>query len=277
MLKYSVLMSVYEKEIPEYFLRSVESMLNQTVPPDEIVIVQDGPLTDGLNAAAGGLKAANINITEITFVPLEKSVGLGPALAAGLPHCKNELVARMDSDDISLADRCEKQLGYFGKYPDLSLVGTSIAEFIGEPSNIVSYKRVPEDGESIKKYMKSRNPFNHMSVMFKKSDVVRAGSYCRFDLNEDYYLWLRMLLNGNKFANIDEPLVSARINEDTFMRRGGWAYFITQKKLFDFMLKNKIVNRFEYIYNIAVRFAVRVLVSNRARKWLYLKLLRGKS
>ena len=272
-LKYSVLMSVYSKENPEYFLCSVESMLNQTSPPDEIIIVKDGPLTAELDIVVDMLSERE----NITFVPLEKSAGLGLALAAGLSHCKNELVARMDSDDISLAGRCEKQLSYFAQYPNLSLVGTSIAEFVGEPDNIVSYKRVPAEFEAIKKYIRQRNPFNHMSVMFKKSDVLNAGSYRRFDLNEDYYLWLRMFLNGGKFANISEPLVNARINEDTFMRRGGWAYFITQKQLFDFMLENGVVSRFGYIYNIAVRFVVRVLVSNTMRKWLYLKLFRGRA
>lgn len=272
-LKYSVLMSIYKKENPEYFLNSVESMLNQTVPPDEIVIVKDGPLTDELEKTVGLLKDNKI----IKFVELKENSGLGKALETGLHYCSNEIVARMDSDDISAADRCEKQLEYFEKYPDLGMIGTSISEFTTNPEEIVSYKRVPEDDKKIKKYMKSRNPFNHMTVMFKKSEVIKAGNYKHWDLNEDYYLWLRMLQNNNKFANIDEPLVNARINADTFMRRGGWSYFITQKKLFDYMLKNKIIGRFKYIYNIAVRFFVRVLVSNKIRKWLYLKLFRSGS
>jgi len=269
-LKYSVLMAVYDKENPEYFSDSIESMLNQTIPPDEIVIVQDGPLTDGLYAVVGSFSRSEI----VRFVLLDEKTGLGGALAAGLPHCMNEIVARMDSDDISLSDRCEKQLKCFEDHPEVSIVGTSIAEFVDSTDKIVSYKRIPTNDKAIKKYIKSRNPFNHMTVMFKKSDVIEAGNYQHWDLNEDYYLWLRMFLNGKNFANIDEPLVNARINENTFIRRGGWAYFITQKKLFDFMFQNRIINIFEYLYNITVRFIMRVLVSNRVRKWLYLKFLR---
>jgi glycosyltransferase involved in cell wall biosynthesis len=265
-------MSVYINEKPEYFLNSVESMLNQTIPPDEIVIVKDGPLTNELENAVRILSERET----VKFIQLKKNSGLGKALRIGLLQCRNEIIARMDTDDISHKERCEKQLRYFNKIPGLSVVGTSISEFIENPGNIVSFKRDPEDNQRIRKYMKTRNPFNHMTVMFKKSEVIKAGNYKPWDLNEDYYLWLRMLLKGSTFANIDEPLVNARINGDTFMRRGGWVYFKLQKKLFGYMMRHKIINRFEYIYNNSVRFVIRVLLPNKVRKLLYLKLLRRK-
>lgn len=124
--------------------------------------------------------------------------------------------------------------------------------------------------------MKFRNPINHPSVMFRKSDVLDVGSYVHWDLNEDYYLWIRMALKGYKFHNINEPLVKMRITNDTYLRRGGLKYFLTQKKLFDYMLKNGMINTFEYSYNNLIRLTIRVLIPNRVRKELYLKVLRKK-
>lgn len=270
LMKYSVLMSVYHKENPQYFRDSVESMLNQSVPPDEIVIVKDGPLNDTLEKVVEYLDSFD----NVKFISLEKNVGLGKALEIGIENCKNEFIARMDTDDISIEDRCEKQLDYFHRSPDLSLVGTSISEFIGDPNNIVSYRRVPTGDKEIKKYMRKRSPFNHPSVMFKKSDVLDAGNYQHWYLNEDYFLWTRMLLNNCKFANIDEPLLNMRINEDTFYRRGGWDYFMTQKRLFDFMLKNKVIKMHEYLFNNFIRFVVRILIPNKLRAYFYKKVLR---
>jgi glycosyltransferase involved in cell wall biosynthesis len=269
-MNYSVLMSIYHKEHPDYFQISVESMLNQTIPPNEIVIVKDGPLSSELEIILNKLKKDH----RIKVISFEKNQGLGKALEVGLLACENEFIARMDTDDISKENRCEKQLALFYKDPKLSLVGTSISEFIDEPTNIVSFRRVPEEDHDIKKYMKTRSPFNHPSVMFRKSEVLKSGNYKHWNLNEDYYLWIRMLLNNCKFANIDEPLLNMRINEDTFLRRGGWAYFITQKRLFDFMLKHKIINLIEYSYNNIVRFITRLLIPNKTRMWVYSKLLR---
>jgi len=264
-------MSVYNKENPNYLKESINSMLQQTVKPDEIVIVKDGPLTEGLELV---LKEFSCNIC-IKYITLEHNLGLGRALEIGLEHCSNEFVARMDTDDISLNNRCEKQLEYFQVNPNLSMVGTAISEFINDPSDIVSCRRVPTNDREIKEYLKTRSPFNHPSVMFKKTEVQKAGSYKHWYLNEDYYLWIRMFLNNCEFANIDEPLVSMRINEETFLRRGGWDYFMTQKKIFDYMLEKKVINIFLYCYNNLIRFITRLLIPNKMRKWLYKKVLRS--
>lgn len=270
--KYSVLMSVYYKEQPEYLRDSINSMLNQTIEPDEIVLVKDGPLTEALEKVIYEYKDNPI----LNVIELKENVGLGKALNIGLTKCKNEIVARMDTDDISEYERCEKQYEMLIS-KDISVVGASVAEFIDNKDNVVAYKDVIINHNEIIKRMKYRNAINHPTVMFKKSDVISAGSYQHWFLNEDYYLWIRMILMGHKFMNLKEPLVRMRITNETYLRRGGWKYFITQKKLFDYMLKEKFINIMEYIYNNAIRFVTRLLVPNKLRKILYLSLLRRRN
>jgi len=272
-MKYSVLMSVYYKEKPEYLKASIDSMIKQTIKPDQIVLIKDGPLTEALDDVIREYEDNPI----VDVVELKENVGLGKALNIGLEKCRNKIVARMDTDDISIPDRCEKQLLILNQNKDVSVIGTGVAEFIGDPSNIVAYKKVYKEHEDIKRQMKYRNPMNHPSVMYRKEDVILAGSYKHWFLNEDYYLWIRMLQKGYKFSNINEPLVLMRITDETYLRRGGWKYFITQKKLFDYMLKNKIINVLEYIYNNVIRFLTTILVPNKVRKIIYLKILRRKT
>lgn len=269
-IKYSVLMSVYHKEQPEYLRDSINSMLNQTIEPDEIILVKDGPLTEALEKVIYEYKDNPI----LNVVELKENVGLGEALNIGLTKCKNEIVARMDTDDIARSDRCEKQLIELLNNDSLSVVGTAINEFINDPENVVSYKGVVENNSDIIRKMKFRNPMNHPSVMYKKSDVMKVGSYKHWFLNEDYYLWIRMAQAGLTFKNIDSPLVYMRVTNETYLRRGGWKYFLTQKKLFDYMLENKFINVFEYLYNNIIRFIARNLIPNELRKILYLKILR---
>lgn len=269
-VKYSVLMSVYHKEMPEYLRDSIDSMLNQTIKPDEIILVKDGPLTEELEKVLDEYECNSI----LNIIEIEENVGLGKALNTGLCKCRNDIVARMDTDDISKPDRCEKQLLRLKQDEAISVVGSVVGEFIGQTSNIITYKDVLEDYEAIGKRMKYRNPMNHPSVMYRKKDVIMAGNYQHWFLNEDYYLWIRMLQQGFKFSNIKEPLVLMRITDETYSRRGGWKYFITQKRLFDYMLKNRTINIFEYIYNNVIRFITRILIPNKVRKFMYLKILR---
>lgn len=270
--KYSVLMSVYKQENPNYLTESLRSMLEQSVLPDEIVLVKDGPLTGELEKVIE--KFSNKDIFKV--IALESNLGLGRALNIGLQECRNNLVARMDTDDISEKNRCEKQLKLFEKNNNLSVVGTAVVEFIGEIDNIVAYKEVKTTHNEITNRSKYRNPINHPSVMFKKSDVISVGSYRHWNLNEDYFLWLRMIHKGFMFQNINEPLVKMRITNETYLRRGGWDYFITQKRLFDYMHRQGTINFIEYGYNNLIRLIMRVLIPNRVRKILYLKILRKK-
>lgn len=221
-LKYSVLMSVYIKEDPSYFKESINSMLSQTLLPDQIVLVKDGPLTSDLEESINQFLFENDDL--FTIVSLEENIGLGKALDQGLKYCRNNLVARMDTDDISRPERCEKQVDEFIKDPDLDIVGTMIDEFYDEPDNIVSTRNVPTKHEEIVKFMRRRSPFNHPAVMFKKSEVVRCGGYGTFRRKQDLDLFSRMINNGCKTANINESLVLFRSNEDNFKRRKSWSY-----------------------------------------------------
>jgi len=215
-------MSIYVKEEPSYFKESIDSMLGQTLLPDQIVIVKDGPLTKELDLIIDQYTSLHEGI--FTIVPLKENIGLGKALDEGLKSCRNELVARMDTDDISLPDRCEKQVQAFTADPELSLLGTMIDEFYDDPSNIVSSRNVPTEHEEIVQFMRRRSPFNHPAVMFKKSEVVRCGGYGTFRRKQDLDLFSRMINNGCKASNINESLLLFRSNEDNFKRRRSWSY-----------------------------------------------------
>jgi len=218
--KYSVLMSVYYKENPEFLETSIESMLNQTLKPDEIVIVKDGKLTKELDEVIEYYTSKYQNL--FTIVALRENIGLGLALNEGLKACRNELVARMDSDDISVENRCELQVEEFIKNENLCIVGTMIYEFYDDPDNIVSARIVPKKHEDILKFSRRRSPFNHPTVMYKKSEVLRCGGYRDIKRKEDIDLFGRMLNQGCLSMNIDKPLLLFRSNEDNFKRRKSW-------------------------------------------------------
>ena len=218
--EYSVLMSLYDGEDPAYLGPSIESMINQTVQPDEIVIVLDGPINKKLQSIINHY--VNNYPDLFSIVPLKENVGLGRALNAGLKASSNSLVARMDTDDIALPTRCEKQLKVFELDPQLSIVGTNTDEFTNDPSEIITSRVVPSVHEDIVKFSKTRNPFNHPTVMYKKDDILESGGYGDFRRNQDYELFVRMLNEGYKARNIDEALLLFRANEDNIKRRKSW-------------------------------------------------------
>ena len=199
---YSVLMSVYYKENPEWLRQSIESMLNQTIITNDFVIIKDGKLTKDLDDVISEYYEKYPDIFHI--IELESNVGLGPALAIGVEECKNELIARMDSDDISIKDRCERQLEKFGEQPELDIVGSSVAEFIDDTDNIQAYRILPETDEEIKKFARRRNPFGHPSVMLRKSKTLEAGNYRSYYLIEDYDMWIRMIEHEARDFSIHE-------------------------------------------------------------------------
>lgn len=218
--KYSVLMSLYVKEKPEYLRLAIDSMLNQTVQPDEIVIVEDGPLTDSLYAVLDEYKAKYPQI--VRTIKNEKNLGLGLALNVGLKECKNELVARMDTDDISKPDRCEKQLKVFAEDMSLSIVGAYVDEFADDPEKIVSTRAVPVMNDEIYQFAKKRSAFNHPAVMYRKSRVLNFGGYANLRRNQDVDLFGRMLFGGCKAQNVPESLLLFRSNNDLAKRRKSW-------------------------------------------------------
>lgn len=217
---YSVLMSVYFKEKRENLMMSIESILRQSVPPTQFVIVKDGLLTDELNEVINYYVKKYIDLFKI--IELEKNVGLGRALNEGLEACDNELVARMDSDDISLETRCEKQLNMYADNKDLCILGTNIDEFYDKPSNIITSREVPSKHAKIVRFSKIRSPFNHPTVMYKKSEVLKLGGYSDLRRNQDYDLFVRMLNENCKAANIDESLLLFRADKDNLKRRKSW-------------------------------------------------------
>jgi glycosyltransferase involved in cell wall biosynthesis len=231
--KYSVLMSLYIKEKADYLRMSIDSMLQQTVMPDEIVIVKDGPLTDELEAVLQEYQAKHPNLFNI--VPIEKNIGLGLALNLGLTNCRNEIVARMDTDDISLPKRCEKQLQAFETDKQLAIVGTNVDEFYDNPLEIISSRIVPANHDEIYEFAKRRSAFNHPTVMYKKSKVLECGGYGDLRRNQDVDLFGRMLFAGNKAVNLDESLLLFRSNKALFKRRRSWentkSYITTIRKL----------------------------------------------
>lgn len=213
--KYSVLMSLYKKEKPEYLRLALDSMLNQTVVPDEIVLVEDGPLTDELYSVLD-------DYPMLKRIKNETNLGLGLALNVGLKECRNELVARMDTDDCSKPERCEKQLERFLEKPYLAIVGSHIDEFIGNPSNVISQRIVPVTSEEIYEFAKKRSAFNHPAVMYSKTAVLENNGYANLKRNQDVDLFGRMQFKGYKAENIDEALLWFRSSDELAKRRKSW-------------------------------------------------------
>ncbi len=268
----SILLSVYAKENAEFLEQSLVSIFNQTLIPDEVILVEDGPLTNELYKildSYGGL------YPQLKRIPLSINSGLGHALNEGLKHCSNELVARMDSDDVCFPDRFEKQVKFMTENPNIDISGTWIEEFENHIENNVSIRKVPTSHEEIARYIGKRNPLNHPSVIFRKEAVLKAGSYQSFLLFEDWYLWARMMVNGCKFANIPECLLHFRTSLDVMSRRGGMKYakssFRFQKELY----RLGLISGFDAVKNGIMRGIV-YLLPNRLRALVYFKLLRSK-
>lgn len=222
-MDYSVLMSVYAKEKPEYLDLAVRSMLNQTVKTNDFVIVCDGPLTDELDLVLEKFEAMYPSILQIIKLP--QNLGTGSALNLGITYCKNELIAKLDSDDISVSNRCELQLEEFTKNNLLAVVGGNILEFTEDPQKPISKRIVPCDMKSIKKYARRRQPFNNTTVMYKKSVVKKVGGYKAMTRSEDYDLYVRILHEGYYCKNINNDLVFARIKNRKADRRTSYATY----------------------------------------------------
>lgn len=251
--------------------QAIASIQAQTLPTDDFVLVCDGPLNAVLDTVIAK-KQQEMGET-LNVVRLAKNGGLGNALNEGIKHCKNELVARMDSDDIAYQDRCEKQIAVFYAHPEVSVCSGIVEEFTSTP-DVVDAKRVPPEAhEEIVEFAKKRNPFNHPCVMYKKSAVEAVGSYQDFYLLEDYYLWLRMLMAGYQGYNIQEPLLHMRAGSDMYLRRAGWKYAKTQTRLFKFMKSQGFIDEGQYIKSCVIRSGS-ALAPNWLRKLMFEKVLR---
>ena len=272
-MNFSVIMSVYKNDAPEHFKTALESVTTkQTVKPVEVVLVIDGPVPDSIIEVIFETNKQKPDLCKV--VRLEQNQGLGIALQKGIEVASNEIVMRMDSDDIAAPDRFEKQLKFMKKHPEIAICGGQIEEFIDEVDNIVGKRIVPCTDEEIHGYMKSRCPFNHMTVALRRSEVLRAGNYQPWFWNEDYYLWIRMMLTDCKFANLPNTLVNVRVGKDMYARRGGWKYFKSEKGIQEYMLQYKMISLPRYAYNVTGRFAVQVVMPNWLRGFVFQKLFR---
>lgn len=268
---FSVSMCVYEKDNPNWFKEAINSILNQTVLPQEIVLVVDGPVPKELDNIICEFETNKL----FNVVRLKENQGHGIARRYGLEKCKNDIVALMDSDDICVHDRFEQQLSIINNQ-NIDIIGGDIAEFIDNPANIVGYRVLPCHDKELKEYAKSRCPFNQMTVMFKKRSVEKAGGYLDWYCNEDYYLWIRMIQHNFTMANTGTVLVNMRVGNDLYQRRGGWKYFKSEAKLQHYMLKNEMISIFRYFMNINKRLIVQVLLPNKMRSWVYQNFARKK-
>lgn len=271
MIKFSVLMSVYKNEKSDYLREALESVVQQTVMPNEIVIVKDGLLTEELDAVINEYSEKYPALFKI--VAFEKNRGLGLALKDGVLACSYEYIARMDTDDICKLDRFEKQIRYLKGKPYTALLGTWIKEFSDDKTNPDTSTRLPCEYQEIVQFAKSRNPFRHMSVIFQKQAVLDSGNYGNFLWFEDYDLWVRMIQKGYVVANIPEFLVDVRADNEMFARRGGWRYLKQDLKFQKFLLSSGFITAMQFMKNVFVRSVVR-LMPNNVRVLIYKSLLR---
>ena len=259
-LKFSVLISVYYKEIPEYLDLSLESITDkQILKPNEIVLVKDGPLTKELEGIIEKYMNKYPNLFKI--ISLEKNYGLGKALNIGLENCSYELVARMDGDDISKPERFEEQIETFKSNSNLDICGSWIDEFQmkNEKLEVQSIRKVPAKNNEIYQKLKFICAFNHPTVMYKKSKVLKAGSYLQTFALEDYYLWIRLALNKCKMYNIQKSLIYFRVTDGTAKRRGGIKLLKSDLKFQRYLLKEKFINKREYLKNVFIYGIYRII------------------
>lgn len=268
MIKFSVCTSIYKNDKPEFVRVALDSMLvNQSMKPTEIVLAQDGPVPESLSSMLSEYETKYPEVMRV--IRLEKNGGLGNALKLGVENAKYEIIARMDSDDICMPDRFEKQLAYLESHPDCDIVGGQMTEFIDSPNNIVGRREVPLTNEEIYEFMKSRCALNHVTVMFRKEAVLKAGNYQDWFWNEDYYLWVRMMMADCRFANIPDVAVNVRSGADQYARRGGKKYFDSEIGIKKLMLEKGMITRKEYIVNYIQRFIIQLMLPNSVRGWVF--------
>ncbi len=272
-MKYSVLMSVYKNDSPEFLGLALESIYDkQTRKPDEIVVVFDGPLTDELHNVLNEFHSGKEDV--VFYYPQEVNRGLGEALRIGSEKCTGDYIFRMDSDDISDSERFTKQISYIEAHPEIDVLGTDIAEFqLTEKEDNKRVRRCPQKHEDIVRMSKKRNPMNHVTVCIKKTALKKCGGYKSLLLLEDYYLWLNMIVADCKLANINEPLVYVRIGNGFDSKRGSKQRIKGWRVLQDFMVEHKIIGRFRARINMLYIWGF-VNTPTGLKRFLYNKVLR---
>ncbi len=269
----SVLMSVYCKEDARFLRASLESVFSQTWRAREVLLLKDGPLTAALDAVVDEFAS---RYSELRVVGFAENRGLGHCLNDGLQLCSYDIIARMDSDDVCMAQRFEKEYQYLLDHADCDLVGSWVDEFSVSTDVVDSVRRVPEDADAILRYARSRCPVNHPTVMYRKQAVVAAGGYLTEYFPEDYFLWIRMLMRGSRFYNFQESLVWFRYSLDTVVRRGGWRYAVDELKVQRNIYRLGFISFPRFVLNVLIRFTTRILPA-RLRRLVYKRMRKTKS
>lgn len=270
-MKISVLMTVYIREIAQYLTESIESILNQTVKASEIVIVKDGPVRDEINETLKYYEEKYPGFFKI--ITLEKNQGSGIASKIGIENCSYELIARMDSDDISMPNRFEKQLKYLKEHLECRLIGSNHIEFTDKGREV--YKHFPSNHKELVKFSKSRNPFSTPSVIMYKEDVLSVGNYRNKMLFEDYDMWVRLIVFGVTIHNIPEILVKVRTTNGLYGRRGGFKYIKYTWLFYKGIVEIGFLNWFEVFPKFIYRSLIATIPAF-IREWFYIKFLRKK-
>lgn len=270
---YSVLMSVYRKENPAYFRQSIQSMMKQTLSFSDFVLVCDGPLTRELDEIVQWAQEEMGDRLQI--IRLKENKGLGYALKTGIPRCRCEVIARMDSDDISRPDRCQRQFQLL-EQGDYAIVSGSLQEFVSEPGDMDRVRQLPRTSEEILKYAQKRNPFNHPCVMFRRSEVLRAGNYQDFPGFEDYYLWVRMLRKGCKGYNVQEVILDMRTGNGMYDRRGGSRYLVWVLRFQKYLYSRHFISTGRFLKNCIVRTVVGIVPGSVREKFYHIFLRNSK-
>jgi len=270
LVDFSVLMPVYYKDDHRFFDQALNSIYcDQTVKPKEIVLVVDGPVGANIDGVIDKWKKKYPKV--IVVLQLPSNIGLGGALALGLERCKYDLVARMDSDDISRRDRFEKQLACFEAEPSVSICGSNVAEFVVSYKELSGERIVPENMNQIKKFAKFRNPVNHPSVMFRCTSISDAGGYLPMPCFEDYYLWVRCIMAGRTIYNIQENLVFMRGGQPQLARRSGRGYVLHEWNFLRRLLACNFFNLPIFLLIFILRTSARVaplLLLEKIYSWL---------
>jgi hypothetical protein len=269
---FSLLMSVWHGDDPGFLEQAFTSVVRgQTRPPDDVVLVQDGPVPDELAAMIAHL--IDTSPVPTTLVALDANVGLGIALDQGMAACAHDIVARMDADDIAIPHRFAVQVPLVEGGVDL--VGSSLLEFGTDADDIVGKRVPPIDPAEIVRYARFHQPFNHPTVVYRRSVVEAAGGYRHLALMEDYLLFAKMIAQGCTVANVEEPLVLYRVGAGAYGRRGGVALLKSEWRLQRRLHEMGFTSQVQFVRNVVVRGGYR-LVPEPVRRTAYRLLIAPK-
>jgi len=270
MVNISVVLPTYGGDDPDALREAIESIVSQTRVPDELVIVRDGPVPEANQTILDNFES---EYSFVQHVPLAENQGRALARKVGVERCQGDVVAMMDADDLCISRRLERQATYLQDNPEVDVVGAQLLEFDPENGEKLGVRTLPTDHKEIRDLAKSRSPVSQSTVMFRRSAALDAGNYRDVDRMEDYGLWVRMLANGARFANIPEVLVKARTGKKMYERRAGLEYAREELRLQREFIAVGFISPLQALRNVALRVPIR-FVPNAIRAYVYETLFR---